>query len=152
MALGNPEWAERPELRSAAGRRAAHDEIDAAIAAWAAPREHHEAARKLQEAGVAAGPVLANWEIATDPHLHERGFWVYVNHPEAGVLPYPGFGWKLSRTPAQVRRYAPMFAEDNREVFQAILGHTDAEVAALYQSGATSDEPQYPPDAFMTAL
>ena len=96
--------------------------------------------------------MLANWEIATDPHLHERGFWVYVNHPEAGVLPYPGFGWKLSRTPAQVRRYAPMFAEDNREVFQGILGYTDAEVAALYQSGATSDEPQYPPDAFMTAL
>jgi crotonobetainyl-CoA:carnitine CoA-transferase CaiB-like acyl-CoA transferase len=88
--------------------------------------------------------VLANWEIVTDPHLHERGYLVYVNHPEAGVLPYPGFGWKLSRTPARVRRHSPMFAEHTRDVLQGTLGMTDAEIARLYEVNATADEPQYP--------
>ncbi len=142
--LGRDDLAARPDLVTEGGRRAAHDEIDAAIGAWTKERDHRLAARELQAAGVPAGPVLANWEIVTDPHVHERGFLVYVNHPDAGVLPYPGFGWKLSRTPAQVRRHSPMFAEHNREVLQGIAGLSDAALARLYEIGATADEPQYP--------
>ncbi len=137
-------WLRAPSLATAEGRRATHDEIDAAIGAWSRDLDHREAARRLQAAGVRAGPVLANWEVVTDPHLHERGYLVYVDHPEAGVLPFPGFGWKLSRTPAQVRRHSPMFGEHNREVLQGILGMTESDVADLYESGVTGDEPQYP--------
>lgn len=151
-AIGRQDLAARPELSTAEGRRAAHDEIDEVIRSWAEDIDHREAAARLQAAGVPAGPVLANWEIVTDPHLHERGYLVYVNHPEAGVLPYPGFGWRLSRTPAQVRRHSPMFAEHNREVFQGILGMSEGEVAHLYECGATSDEPQYPEGAPVMAL
>ncbi len=143
-AIGAAGLAARPDLRSFEGRRAAHDEIDAAIGEWSKDLDHKDAARLLQAAGVRAGPILANWEVVGDPHLHERGYLVYVNHPEAGVLPYPGFGWKLSRTPARVRRHSPMFAEHNREVLAGILGMSDDEIARLYENGTTADEPQYP--------
>jgi crotonobetainyl-CoA:carnitine CoA-transferase CaiB-like acyl-CoA transferase len=142
--IGRDDLASRPDLATTDGRRAAHDEIDDAIRAWCAERDHREAARRLQAAGVAAGPVLANWEIVTDPHLHERGYLVYVDHPDAGVLPYPGFGWKLSRTPARVRRHSPMFGEHTREVLCVDLGMSEAEVDHLYEVNATADEPQYP--------
>lgn len=151
-AIGRPDLASRGDLADVAGRMRAHDEIDAAIAAWTAERDHREAASVLQAAGVPAGPVLANWEIVTDTHLHERGFLVDVVHPEAGVLPYPGFGWKLSRSPARVRRYAPMFAEHNTAVFKDILGLSDKDIARLYESGATTNEPQYPADPAAGAL
>jgi crotonobetainyl-CoA:carnitine CoA-transferase CaiB-like acyl-CoA transferase len=151
-AIGRDDLASRPTLATAEGRRAAHDEIDAAITEWTRQRDHKEAVRTLQAGGVRAGPVLANWEVVTDPHLHERGYLVYVNHPQAGVLPYPGFGWKLSRTPARVRRHAPMFAEHNREVLQGIIGMSEAEVARLYENGTTSDEPQYPEGSIAGAV
>jgi crotonobetainyl-CoA:carnitine CoA-transferase CaiB-like acyl-CoA transferase len=143
-AMGREDLAARSDLTTAKDRQAAHDEIDDAIREWAGVLEHRDAAARLQAAGVRAGPVLANWEIVGDPHLHERGYLVYVNHPEAGVLPYPGFGWKLSRTPAQVRRHSPCFAEHNREVFAGILGISDEDIARLYENGTTSDDPRYP--------
>ncbi|HXH20591.1 MAG TPA: CoA transferase, partial [Dehalococcoidia bacterium] len=142
--MGREDLALRADLASMEGRRAAHDEIDASIRAWCADLDHREAARRLQAAGVAAGPVLANWEVVTDPHLHQRGYLVHIEHPDAGVLPYPGFGWKLSRTPARVRRHAPMFAEHTREVLGQLLGMSEAEVQRLYEVNATADEPQYP--------
>jgi crotonobetainyl-CoA:carnitine CoA-transferase CaiB-like acyl-CoA transferase len=144
--IGREDLAARPGLADAGGRMRAHDEIDEAIGAWSKEMDHRQAARALQAAGVPAGPVLANWEIATDEHLSERGFFVSVKHPEAGVLPYPGFAWKLSRSPARVRRHAPMFAEHNDDVFREILGLDDGEVERLFESGATTTEPQYPAD------
>ncbi|HXH23593.1 MAG TPA: CoA transferase, partial [Dehalococcoidia bacterium] len=53
--MGREDLALRADLASVEGRRAAHDEIDAAIRAWCADLDHREAARRLQAAGVAAG-------------------------------------------------------------------------------------------------
>ena len=109
--IGRDDLALSPNLATGAGRRAAHDEIDEAIRAWAVELDHRDAAGRLQA---------------------------------AGVLPYPGFGWKLSRTPAQVRRHSPLFAEHNRHVFRDILGMSDAGIARMYESSATADDPHYP--------
>jgi crotonobetainyl-CoA:carnitine CoA-transferase CaiB-like acyl-CoA transferase len=143
--IGRDDWSSRPDLATAEGRRAVHDEIDEAIRSWTRRWDHREASRMLQAAGVPAGPVLANWEVVSDLHLDERGFFLRIRHPETGVQPYPGFGWKFSRTPPQVRRYAPMFAEDNRDVFQRILNLSEDEIARLYETGVSYDEPQFPP-------
>ncbi|MFQ5382324.1 MAG: CoA transferase, partial [Dehalococcoidia bacterium] len=98
------------------GRRGRHDEIDDAIAAWAAPLDHNEAARLLQAQGVPAAPVMKNWEVLSDNHLHGRGYFVTISHPEAGTYPWPGFPWRFSGTPARVYFPAPLFAQHNREV------------------------------------
>ena len=50
-------------------RRTRHDELDAAITEWTSKYDHNEATRILQEQGIAAGPVLANWELVSNPHL-----------------------------------------------------------------------------------
>jgi crotonobetainyl-CoA:carnitine CoA-transferase CaiB-like acyl-CoA transferase len=141
--IGCAELVARLDLHTPGGRRVAHDEIDAAISSWTANQDKKHAARQLQSAGVPAAPVLANWELVTNPGLHERGAFVTIAHPEVGVLPYPGFVWRFSRTPARVRRPAPLFAEHNREVFSTILGLSDAEIAMLYALEVTADEPQY---------
>ena len=67
-----------------------HDELDGAISDWTTKYDHNEATAILQRAGVPAGPVLANWELLSNPHLHARGFYVPVEHPDMGVFPYPG--------------------------------------------------------------
>jgi hypothetical protein len=45
-----------------------------------------------------------------------------------------------------------MFAEHNTAVFKDILGLSDKDIARLYESGATTNEPQYPADPAAGAL
>ncbi len=138
---------ERPELAerfpTVEARRAAHDEIDRAIEGWSVGLDHNEAARRLQAAGVSAGPVLANWELVGDPHLHERGYWVDTVHPEVGYQRYEGLPWKLSRTPPATRaRPAPLFGQHNADVIVGDLGLDEAHLATLRESGAVLDAPR----------
>ncbi|MCY4639328.1 MAG: CoA transferase [Chloroflexi bacterium] len=123
------------------GRWRAHDEIDAAIDEWSRALDHNEATRRLQAAGVPAGPVLANWEIVADPHLFRRGYWVDTVHPEIGFQRWEGIAWRFSETRPPVRaRPAPLFAEHNDEVLREI-GMTDEELAGLRERAVIADEP-----------
>lgn len=141
--LGREDLAREATMGSVEGRRRRQDEIDEAIRVWAATRDHIAAARELQAAGVPAAPVMKNWEVISDNHLNDRGFFVSTRHPVAGTFPFPGFPWRFSKTPAALRRPAPLFAEHNLDVFRAQLGMGDAEVEALYAAGVTGDHPVY---------
>lgn len=142
--LGREDLASDAALASPAGRRLKHDAIDAAISQWCVGLDHYDAARRLQAVRVPAAPVLANYELLSDPHLHARGFYVPVPHPEVGVLPFPGFPWRFSRTPGAIRHGAPCFGEHNHHVFRHILGLTEPEIAELYERRITSDDPLLP--------
>jgi crotonobetainyl-CoA:carnitine CoA-transferase CaiB-like acyl-CoA transferase len=139
--LDRDDWRSDPTLATPEGRHARHDEIDAAITAWTAPLDHREAAQLLQDAGLPAAPVYANYELVTDSHLHQRQFYIPIDHPEAGVLPFAGFPWKFGRTPAQVRRPAPRFAEHNNHVFGTLLGLTPVDIAQLEADAVTARVP-----------
>ncbi len=125
------------------GRCARHDELDAAINAWTSLREQYEASWELQRAGVSAAPILANWQMLHDPHIHARGFYHWVNHSAVGVYPYPSWPWRFSRSKPSIRRAAPRFAEHNHEVL-AQLGYDDEQIAELYALEITSDAPTAP--------
>ena len=139
--IGRLDLADDPSLTSVEERQERHDELDAAIAEWTSQYDHHEAARILQQAGVSAGPVLANWELVSNPHFHAREFYVPIEHPDMGVFPYPGMPWKLSETPGLVRTASPLYGEHNGLVFQGLLGLTDDELAPLYARRAIANEP-----------
>ncbi|MBI5948897.1 MAG: CoA transferase [Chloroflexi bacterium] len=141
--IGREELARDPALATVEGRRARPDEIDAAIRGWAAARDHIAAAEALQAQGVPAAPVMPNWEIVTDNHLNDRGFFVNVRGETVGTFPFPGFAYRFEKTPGAVRLAAPRFAEHNHEVFSGLLGLSEAEIGALYAGGVTSDAPIY---------
>lgn len=139
--IGRPDLAARyPHIDA---RCAAHDEIDEAIASWSSMLDHNQATERLQAAGVPAGPVLANWEIVSDPQLHQRGYFVDVVHPEVGHHRWDGYPWKLSHTPGRVRLPAPRFAEHNDEVLRGVLGLSEEEIAKLRADGVIADKPVY---------
>ena len=137
-ALGRPELAERwPDLAS---RRRAHDEIDREITRWSEGLDHLRASELLQRAGVPAAPVLANWEIVSDPHLHERGYWVELVHPETGLERWEGLPWRLSGLPAREHGPAPLLGQHSDEVLSE-AGFTPQEIAALRERGVVKDTP-----------
>ena len=140
-AIGRMDLGADPEFETSQGRRARHDEIDAAISEWTRQYDHNEAAEILQEAGVPAAPVLANWEMVSNRHFHARGFYEPMEHPEMGVFPYPGMPWKLSATPGVVRKASPLYGEHNSEVFRGLLALGDDDLAPLYERRVIADEP-----------
>ena len=136
--IGRPDLADDASLQDLAVRHARHDEIDVAISAWTAGLEQYEIAFALQEIGVAAGPVLANWQIKPDPHIYERGMYQTIVNPVVGAYPTTTWPWRFDRTPARIERPAPLFAQHNREILQEAGLGEDA-IAALYESGTTAD-------------
>ena len=141
--IGRADLADDPSLRDLSGRHTRHDELDAAISAWTAGLEQYEVAHALQALGVAAGPVLANWQIQADPHIYHRRMYETTVHPVVGAYPTTTWPWRFERTPASLRFPAPLFAQHNREILQE-AGLSDEAIAALYESGTTADEPVAP--------
>lgn len=141
--IGYPELADDTSYDTAEARREAADEIDRIIREWCASLDHNEAASLLQEVGVPAAPVMANWELFSDLHLNDRGFFVPIRHKQAGTFAFPGFPWRFEKTPAGVQRAAPCFAEHNDEVFRSLLKLSAPEIHELYTAGVTTDAPQY---------
>jgi crotonobetainyl-CoA:carnitine CoA-transferase CaiB-like acyl-CoA transferase len=139
--MGRPELAADPRFADVVSRYRHQDELDEAISAWTREETPQEAALALQNAGVAASPVLSVPDLMEDPHLRERGFFERTAHAEAGVWDMDGVPWRLSLTPAHVRLNAPCFGEHNDYVFQHLLGLPPDEVAELERQGVIGRTP-----------
>jgi crotonobetainyl-CoA:carnitine CoA-transferase CaiB-like acyl-CoA transferase len=122
-------------------RLANRDEIDAQLRGWTASVAQYEAVRRLQGIRVAAAPILKNPQFHTDPHLYARDAFIPIDHPDTGVLPYPGFPWRFTATPPSVRSAAPRFAEGNNYVFSRLAGLDADQIAKLYADGISTEEP-----------
>jgi crotonobetainyl-CoA:carnitine CoA-transferase CaiB-like acyl-CoA transferase len=91
--------------------------------------------QRLQQAGIAAGPVMREPDLFTDPHLHARGFFQVVTQAEAGTYPYPGLMWTMLKTPSTIRRPPVRMGEHNDYVYREILKLSDAEIDVLRAEG-----------------
>jgi len=69
------------------------------------------------------------------PQLKERGFFVEIDHPEAGRLTYPGAPFKLSETPWSLERPAPLLGQHNKEIFSNRLRYPKMELVKMAEAG-----------------
>lgn len=139
--MERPDLAEDPRFATVLGRKVNEDALDAEISAWTADKDAQTLFRALADAGIAAGPALANEQLFEDPQLAHRGFFVPITHPATGTHLYPGTPADFSRTPYQIRMPAPLFGQHNREVLRDIAGLTDAEIDDLAAKKVIVTEP-----------
>jgi len=129
--MGMPELLTDKRFSSQRLRWQNQSELDDIITQWTRDKDKYAVMEALQEKGVAATPSLSGEGLFKDPHLKERGVYMQVDHPEIGkdwsVTP----PWKLSETPASIRRHAPLLGEHNDYVFLDLLGMSSDEVDAL---------------------
>jgi crotonobetainyl-CoA:carnitine CoA-transferase CaiB-like acyl-CoA transferase len=133
--LGAPAWAADPSRCTRAGRRAAHDEIDAELSRWFDGRDRDETVDALLAAGVLAAPVWDQMIQDELPQLAERGFTQWLDHPIAGPVGYPGTGVRSPDFDNSYRAPAPTVGQHTAEVLREKLGLTDDELADLHQTG-----------------
>jgi benzylsuccinate CoA-transferase BbsF subunit len=129
--MGNPEWAEDARFSTVKARWDNQDELDGYIEQWTVEFTPRQVTDMLQEAGVAAFPVLSNRGLVEDRHLESRGFFEEWDHPEAGRRKHDGVLWKMSKTPGKIRKRAPLIGEHNDYVFGELLGVPQDEIDRL---------------------
>jgi len=139
--LGDPGWARATELASAQGRVRRQRELDAQLEAWTAERDKLEVWRRCLEHGVPAGPVYKPLELIEDPQLRARDFYERIAHPAVGEWWIHGWSWPPRAAGPCMKRRAPDFGGENREIL-AELGFDDAEIDALLRDGVIAAVPQ----------
>jgi crotonobetainyl-CoA:carnitine CoA-transferase CaiB-like acyl-CoA transferase len=82
-------------------------------------------------------PVATAADIADDPQLKSRDYFVTVDHAGLGrKFTLPGAFAKLSETPVGPQGAAPQLGEHNHEVYGGLLGLSKTEIVELRAAGA----------------
>jgi crotonobetainyl-CoA:carnitine CoA-transferase CaiB-like acyl-CoA transferase len=134
---------EDPTLERADERRAQHERIDAAIAAWAQGRERDELVALLRERGVPAAGVHDVNEVLLHPQLEARGFWQWIPREVVGTQPSPSAPHRTGEAPHAIELPAPLLGQHTREVLGALLGLSAGEMDALEAEGVIGTEPSF---------
>ncbi len=74
-------------------------------------------------------------DLAGDPQLKARGFFVELGHHDSGKTTSDAVPIRLSDTPARYNRAAPFQGQDNNYVYRELLGMSEDEVAELTEQG-----------------
>ena len=124
---------EDPRFSDSAGRLRHRRELQQALSPWSRAHTAQALMARLQAAGLAAGAVQDAADLAADPQLAARGFFVDVSHPARGRF-------RSDRSPACIsdmpvrEHHVPAMGEDNRHVFQTLLGMSDSAFDRLQSS------------------
>jgi crotonobetainyl-CoA:carnitine CoA-transferase CaiB-like acyl-CoA transferase len=134
-ALEAPELRDDSRFATNADRMCNLELLTATLTRLFKRRSSAEWLRRLEQAGVPAGPVLKVGQMHQDPQALAREMIVQTEHPSAGHVKAIGLPIKFSDTPGGVRRPAPLFGQDTREILRE-HGFSDAEIEQLSEQGA----------------
>ncbi|HJP36394.1 MAG TPA: CaiB/BaiF CoA-transferase family protein [Gammaproteobacteria bacterium] len=132
--MGQPEIGDDPKYSTNDNRVEHQDEIDGRIAAWAGSFPAAEALARLEDAGVAAGPIYSVEDIFNDPQYEARGLLQRVT-VNGEPLTIPALVPRLSETPGSTDWPGPAVGSHNDEVFSQILRLSEDEQSELRENG-----------------
>ncbi|MDY6855477.1 MAG: CoA transferase [Thermodesulfobacteriota bacterium] len=138
--IGYPDWIYDERFSDILARAKNCEELNRHIEGWTQKHSPYEIMHLLQSQGICCGPVMKEEDALCDPHLKEREFFLDISHPEAGTHPHPGFIWKMSQTPAFVKRPAPCLGEHNDYVYNVLLKKSEEEIEDLRKEGHIGSE------------
>ncbi|MBI4764611.1 MAG: CoA transferase [Deltaproteobacteria bacterium] len=101
---------------------------------WLLERTRREIWQAAQAQGLLSSPVYTTEDLLADPHYTERQFFAEVEHPLAGICKVPGAPFKMSETPWQVIKPAPLLGQHNEEIL-GNLGYNKEDLVKLQQQG-----------------
>jgi crotonobetainyl-CoA:carnitine CoA-transferase CaiB-like acyl-CoA transferase len=140
-ALGDPSALRDSALASDAGRRDAHDAIDAVIGDWCAQHTCADAEAALLAAGVPAAACIDAHALLPNAQLDARAAYTTLAHPVTGATRYPELPMRFSAQPRPLRRTPPpTLGQHNDEVLRE-LGLGESEIAALREKKIIGERP-----------
>lgn len=133
-ALGHPEWTTDDRFVSDARRVEGRVELARLIEAVTTTAGTAVWLERFEQAGIPCGPINDYAQVFADPQVVAREMAVAVDHPALGRLRTLGTPIKMSETPLDPRRRAPLLGEHTDEVLRT-AGFHDSEIRELRSSG-----------------
>jgi len=134
--MGDPDLACDPRFETLAARKKNEAELEKIIEARTIRFTPEELMTSLQKIGVPAGAAQNGRDLVErDPQLKARDHFVKLNHPEMGECLYDRIPFRLSKTPAELKRSAPCLGQDTEKVCCEILGLPDDRFLELLNDG-----------------
>jgi crotonobetainyl-CoA:carnitine CoA-transferase CaiB-like acyl-CoA transferase len=132
--LGHPEWTTLPEFADNAARVRNRDALAERIEQITAlqPRAHWVAIFDAND--IPCGPINDYAQVFADPQVRARAMVVESDHPTLGRVRTLGSPLKMSATPPDVGRRAPLLGEHTDEIL-AEAGLSVQEIDSLRRSG-----------------
>jgi len=112
-----------------------YPEMEAAFREAFSSRTQDEWMEILNKSDLCASKVYDLEEVETDPQIAHRKMIVELDHPSGGKIKQVGISIKLSDTPGEIKRLAPVLGEHTEEELLK-LGYAKEGIEALRQSGA----------------
>ena len=133
--LGHPEWTTDSRFGSDAERVKHRVELASLIEEVTAAAGTRVWLERFEQAAIPCGPIHNYAQVFADPQVVSREMAVEVDHPELGRLRTLGTPIKMSATPLNPRRRAPLLGEHTDEVLRA-AGFSEREIDELRTGGA----------------
>jgi crotonobetainyl-CoA:carnitine CoA-transferase CaiB-like acyl-CoA transferase len=133
--LGDPDWAKEEKFSTLLKRRENSEELDKLLTEWTFQHTPEEVVNILQEAGVPAGVVQNAEDLAKDPQLMARDFFIYLEHPTLGSTTSERSPIRFEEDFTAGWKAGPLLGEDNRYIFLELLGLTEREFSSLIEKG-----------------
>jgi len=127
--MGCPEWTQDERFSTQLKRKEHSEELDRFLEQWTVQHPAEEVVALLQENGVPAGVVQNAEDLARDPQLIAREFFVNMEHPVLGEMISDASPIKFKDYSKASWKAAPLLGEDNRYVFRELLGFTEEELS-----------------------
>ncbi len=129
--MGTPEWTQWEVSANRFVRASNWDALRPFMEEWVSQWTVDDLYQAAQARRIPFAPASTLADLLSSDHLKARGFFVEVEHPEAGRLTQAGAPYKLGGTPWEIRRPAPLLGQHNEAVFGERLGLSQTEMEGL---------------------
>ncbi len=129
-----------PRFATTEGRDEHVDELNELFRSWISTHAKEETYRLAQRHRHSYGFAADAGDLLRSSQLEARGFFVEIDHPAAGTLPFPGAPFIMSRTPFQFGR-APRLGEHGLEAPSASGSSGSERPLQQIDSPPDSDKP-----------
>lgn len=144
--LGNPAWAEKPELNNHWARRANHELLDKNISAFTTGKDLDELVDLLAAAGVPAARMQLGGRTSEHPQHIARKFFEDIDHPVVGKHPHVSVPFRFSSLEDLGQPWlhtpAPSMGQHNYQVLSGLLGLSDKDIAELETEHVIGTKPK----------
>ncbi len=130
-AIGRPDLKDDPRFATNGARVSNRPALLELLNDVFAARDAGEWLANLREAGLPCGPINTVPDVFRHPQAQARDLALETEHPTAGSIQMTGFPYKLSQTPAEVRRPPPLLGQHTEEVLADLLGYSADQVTAF---------------------